>query len=181
MRTLATILWAAEEEEASGLDLLLPETSELIGGVIAFAVVFFFVRLWAWPAINRALEQRQQAITGKLESAEETKQEAESLLEDYKLQISDARGQAAQVMEEARAAAETRKSETLAAAEAEAGQIVEKARQEAEEEKNRVMAEARREIGEISLALAEKVVGSGLDREAQQALIDQYLDELERM
>ncbi|MBA2725242.1 MAG: hypothetical protein H0U53_04565, partial [Actinobacteria bacterium] len=35
------LLWAAEEEERTGLDLVLPETAELIYATLAFAIVAF--------------------------------------------------------------------------------------------------------------------------------------------
>ena len=34
---------AEAEESSSGLELLLPATSELVAGIFAFAIVFFFV------------------------------------------------------------------------------------------------------------------------------------------
>ena len=38
---------AEAEESSSGLELLLPATSELVAGIFAFAIVFFFVWKWA--------------------------------------------------------------------------------------------------------------------------------------
>jgi len=104
---LSVILAAEEEEAGGGLELLLPPTAELIAGIIAFAVVFFFMWKWAWPAINRSLENRQQAIGGQLKEAEATKVEAQSLLDDYRSQLAEAKGEANRIVEEARARAET--------------------------------------------------------------------------
>ncbi len=88
---LAPLLRLAEDEvakESSGIDLLLPETSELIAGFIAFSIIFVFVWKWVLPAANKVLAARQEAITGQLQEAEAAKQEAGSLLEDYKKQLS---------------------------------------------------------------------------------------------
>ena len=56
----------AAEEETSGVALLLPDPNEAIAGIIAFAIVFFFVWKWAVPALNKTLEARQQAIRAEL-------------------------------------------------------------------------------------------------------------------
>ncbi len=178
---LSVILAAEEEEAGGGLDLLLPPTAELIAGIIAFAVVFFFMWKWAWPAINRSLENRQQAIGGQLKEAEATKVEAQSLLDDYRAQLAEAKGEANRIVEEARARAETVRSDLVAKAEKEANQIVAKAREDAANEKARALQEARREVADLSIDLAEKVVGENLDREAQHGLIERYLADLERM
>lgn len=177
----SSVLLAAEEESGGGIDLLLPATAELIAGIIAFAVVFFFMWKWAWPAINRSLENRQQAISGQLGEAEAAKVEAQSLLDDYRAQLTDAKGEANRIVEEARAQAETVRSDLVARAETEAGQIVTKAREDAANEKARALQEARQEVADLSIDLAEKVVGENLDREAQHGLIERYLADLERM
>lgn len=183
MITLAqTLILAAEEgaEESSGLDLLLPATPELIAGIIAFAIVFFFIWRWAVPAINRSLEDRQKAIGGQLADAEKAKAEAESLLADYRAQLAETRTKENEIIEAARAEAETLKADIVARANAEAEQIVAKARQDADAERSRVMADARTDVANLSIDLAEKVIGGSLDRQAQLGLVDRYIAELEK-
>ncbi len=181
LNVAASVVLAAEEETGGGLDLLLPAIPELIAGIIAFAIVFFFMWRWAFPAINRALENRQQAISGQLQEAEARKTEAQSLLEDYRAQLAEAKSEANRIIEEARSQAESVRSDLVAKAQAEAEQIVAKAREEAASEKSRALQEAQREVAALSVNLAERVVGESLDGDRQRALVDRYLAELERM
>lgn len=176
------LILAAEDaaQSGGGLELLLPAFPELVGGIIAFSIVFFFIWRWGGPAINRSLELRQQTIAGRLEEAEKAKAEAESLLADYRKQMAEAREKASEIIEEARRTAEQLREEIVAKANEEAGQIVAKAREEAAAERQRVLAEARQEVANLSLDLAEKVLGEALDREAQLGLVERYLAELER-
>ncbi len=171
----------AEEGGSGGLEILLPPTNELWAGIIAFAVVFFFVWRWAVPAINRSLEQRQAAIAGQIEEAEKAKTEAESLRSDYRAQLDQAKAEANRIIEEARQTAEQLKADIVARAEEEAEQIRAKAREEAAAEKSRALAEARSQVGDISVDLAEKIVGEALDADAHQSLINRYLADLERL
>jgi F-type H+-transporting ATPase subunit b len=176
-----TLVLAAEEAEGGGgLDLLLPATPELIAGIIAFAIVFFFVWKWAVPSLNRMLEARQAAIGGQLTEAERAKAEAESLLADYRKQLADTKAKEGAVLEEARRAAEAMKADMVSKAAAEAEQIVARAREEAAAEKARVLADARQEVANLSIDLAERVVGQSLDRQAQLGLVERYLAELEK-
>jgi F-type H+-transporting ATPase subunit b len=179
----ALAVLATEEggETGGGLSLIFPPLSELIAGVIAFLIVFWFVGRRALPMVNKTLEARQQAITGQLTEAEEAKREAESLLADYRSQLADAKAEGSRIIEEARVAGEQLKSDIVARAEEEAAQTLAKAREEAANEKARALAEARREVGEISVGLAEKIVGESLDGKLQQGLIDRYLQDLERL
>jgi len=177
----AMVLLAQEEETSSNVDLVLPEPAELIAGIIAFSIVFFFVWKWAWPTINKTLEQRQAAMTGKMEQAEAAKVEAESLLSDYKSQLAEAKTEGNRIIEDARVTAEQMKTDMLSKAESEAENIRVKGRDDATSEKSRALAEARSEVGDISVDLAEKIVGESLDADAHQALIDRYLADLERL
>lgn len=179
--TLAsTLILAAEgaEEEGEGIDLLIPETSELIAGIIAFAIIFFFVWKWVLPTLKTTLENRQSAIKSDLEAAEAAKQEAESLREDYRSQLAGARDEANRIVEESRQAGETVKADIIAKAEQEAQGIKDRAQDELEGERERAAAAIRREVVGLSLDVAERVVGENLDRPTQEALVQRYIDEL---
>jgi F-type H+-transporting ATPase subunit b len=181
LTALAVLATEEGAESGGGLSLILPPTSELIAGVLAFLIVFWFVGRRALPMINRTLEARQQAITGQLTEAEESKKEAESLLADYRSQLAEAKTEGNRIIEEARVAGDQLKADIVARAEEEAAATLAKAREEAETEKARALAEARREVGQISVGLAEKIVGESLDGKVQQGLIDRYLEDLERL
>lgn len=174
---------AAEEpaaEASSNVSLVLPEKSELIAGIIAFAIVFFFVWKKALPSIDRTLEARQEAIRSRLQEAERAKTEAESLLTDYKAQLAEVKVKQNEIIEEARTAGEVLKADIVAKAQAEANLIVTKARDEASAEKSRLLSDTRAEVANLSIDLAEKVVAANLDRATQLGLVESYLADLEQ-
>jgi F-type H+-transporting ATPase subunit b len=174
------VIQAAEEAEGGGMDLLLPPLPELVTGIIAFVLVFGFIWKKAGPALNRLLEDRQRAISGQLAEAEKAKVEAESLLNDYRAQLSEAKEKGNEVIEEARTQAEQIKADIIARAEAQAAEIVAKARDDAQNERTRALADARRDVANLSIDLAERVVGENLDHDAQLGLVERYIAELER-
>lgn len=172
------ILAAAEGEESSGIDLLLPATSELVAGVLAFAIIFFFAWRWVFPQLTQTLEARQAAIKADYEAAEAAKVEAESLKNDYQAQLAQARDEASRIVEEARQAGESVRADVVARAEVEAAAIKERAAADMSGERERVAAGLKREVADLSLDVAEKVLGTSLDRGAQERLVSQYIDEL---
>jgi F-type H+-transporting ATPase subunit b len=181
MMAAPPLLLAAEEggEDSGGLGLLLPETSELIAGIIAFAIIFFFIWRWVVPVLSATLARRQETERSRLEAAENTRQEAEELASRYREQMAGAKGEAARIVDEARQAADAVRAETVSRAQQEAEEIVSRAREEAEGESERALEAARRHVANLSIDLAEKVVGQSLDRDAQLGLVDNYLAELE--
>jgi len=164
--------------ESGGIQLLLPHPDELIAGLIAFVIIFFFVWKWAVPALNKTLEARQAKIRAEYEAAEAAKVEAESLLGDYREQVAGAQDEATAIVDEARVSGEQVKADIVARAEDEAEQIKTRAHDEIAGERERVAGELRREVADLSITVAEKVVETNLDDELQRQLVDRYIDEL---
>lgn len=177
---LAQVAFMAAEGATppEGIDLVIPETEELIAGIIAFAIVFILIWWKVRPMIAATLAARQEAITGQLTEAEKAKTEAESLLDDYKQQLATAKDEANKIVEDAKQAAETVKSDIVAKAEAQAEGMVAKARDEAGAEKERVSAQLRDEVMSLSMALTQKVVADGIDESTQKRLVEQFIDDV---
>ncbi len=181
MYLLNTALVLAQEESTSNVALVLPDTAELIAGILAFGIVFFVVWRWALPTINKTLEARNEAIAGKIAEAEKAKVEAENLLADYRSQLAEAKAHGNEIVEEARGAAEQMKDDIIAKAETDAERIRIKARDEAETEKARALSDARAQVGDISVDLAGRIVGESLDADAHKDLVERYLADLEKL
>ena len=166
------------EEEDDGIELLLPETAELIFGALAFVVLFVIMWKVAFPAFGRMLANREAAIRADLEAAEKAKAEADSLLADYRQQLTGARDEANRIIEQAREAAESVRRDVTAKADTERQEIVARSSQEVAAERERAVRELREQVANLSLELAERVVGQTLDREAQLRLIENYINEV---
>ena len=175
-----TFLLAAEEgaEEAGGLSLLLPETAELVWGIIGFSILMAFMAKYAFPKINELLEQRGAAIQGQITEAEAARADAERLRRQYEEQLADSRGEASAIIEEARQQGERLRADIVSKAEQDASQIVARAREDVEAERGRMMADLRSQVAVLSVELAGKIVQKELDPAQHRALVDSYINEL---
>jgi F-type H+-transporting ATPase subunit b len=177
---IASILQAEGSGEVSEAKDLYPTPGELIVGLIAFLVLFFFTWKWVLPRFKQVLEERREKIQGELESAEATRKEADGLLERYRQQLAGAREEANRIIEEARSTAEALRRDLQAKAEGQAEAVVSRAQDEIRAERDRVFQELRGQVGEIAVELAERVVAKELDGSTHERLIDDYLDQLVR-
>jgi len=170
---------ALAEEPSSGVDLVLPDIYELIAGVIAFLVVFGFILWKVGPWIKRVTAARQEAIRSQLTEAEAAKVEAETLAAARRSELAGARGEANRIVEEGRRSAEAVRAEILAKAQAESEEMARRAREGIEADRERATQQVRDLVAVLSLELAQKVVAGSVDADAQRALVDRYIDELE--
>ena len=175
------LILAAEVEEHSGLDLILPAGDELLWGAICFAIVAFFLTRIAFPKLKEGVAKREQAIQEEKEGAEKAKQESERVLNEYKKQLADARSEANKLIDEARHSADQVRQELIKKAESDAKTVVEKAQEQIEAERSRTLEQLRGEVGKLAIDLAEKVVGQSLDRSMQSQLVDDYIREVGSM
>jgi F-type H+-transporting ATPase subunit b len=174
------LLLLAQEHAPEGGDeatrLVLPAIDELIWGAIAFAILFIGLSKFAFPALRKGLEAREQAIRSELERAEQARLEAETKREEYDRLIADARNEADRIIREANDAAEQLRRERVEKAEDEARQVVEKARAEASQERDRAFTELQGTIADLTVEASKRVIGKELsDEGAQRQLIEQFI------
>lgn len=160
------------------MELIIPNTTEMWINVAAFAVLFIVLAKFAFPPITKMLDERANKIRESLEKAEDTRVEAERLLEEYKVQMAEARAEATQVIEQGRKVAESMKAEIIAKAKEEAEAEKAKAIEAIKAEKAAAMAELKGEVADLSVAVAGKIIGTSLTKKDHEALIDKYLAEV---
>jgi len=143
------------------------------------AVIFLFVLaiLWrfAWKPIAEGLSKRENHILEEIASAERTNADSRRMLEEYEKKLAAAGDEVRRMIEAARHDAEQT-----------GAQIVQQARTAAEAERDRALAEidvatagALKELADrsatLAVDLAGKIIGSHLDRAAHSRLIEQAL------
>jgi len=160
------------------VELIIPQTTEMLVNVVAFIVLFIVMAKFAFPPITKMLDERANKIRESLERAEDTRVEAERLLDEYKVQMAEARAEATKVIEQGRKVAESMKTEILAKAKEEAEAEKVKAIEAIKAEKASAMAEIKGEVADLSVAVAGKILGTSLTKADHEALIDKYLAEV---
>jgi F-type H+-transporting ATPase subunit b len=157
---------------------IVPEAKEVIWAVIGFVLVFGLLAWKAWPAIKKAIADREAHIRTDLERAESAKTEAETSLAEYQQQLSEARNEAGKIIEEARLAADQVRKDLIARAETEAAELRGRAQEDIRLATERALTDLQGRVAELSIELAEKVVERNLDRDTQIALIESYINQV---
>lgn len=170
---LHVLVLAAEEPNP-----IIPDIAELIYGTAAFVIVFLILAKFAFPALNTMLHERTSKIQGDLETAEQTRSEAEAELARYRQELAGARGEANRIIEEARRTAAQMQRDLQAKAEEEAAKTVDHAQEEIRAERDRALQELRAQVATIAVDLAGRVVEESLDQAAHQRLIDEYIEQV---
>ena len=161
---------------------LIPPLGEIIIGALAFAVfLFVFIKLVA-PQFEKAFIARREAIEGGIERAEAMQAEAKAALEQYRAQLAEARTEAAQIRDAARAEGQQIIEELRAQAQQESARIVARGEEQLTAQRQQVVTQLRGEIGTLAVDLASRVVGESLQEDARRSgTVDRFLDDLDGM
>ena len=160
---------------------LVPNLTELITGLIAFAIVFGLLAKVLLPRIQQTLAERTDAIEGGLKRAEDAQAQADRVLEQYRAQLADARHEAARLREEAKEQGAQIIAEMREQGQAEYARLTAAAQAQIQSDRQQALTSLRAEIGALSVELASKVVGESLESEARQRrTVDRFLEQLEQ-
>jgi F-type H+-transporting ATPase subunit b len=170
-------LLAAEGD--SGNQLVSPVVGVMIWTLIIFGLTMIILWKVAFPRIAEALDKRQKMIEDSIDSAEKTKRDADQLLAEYRERLSDARGQADEIVARARRTAEAAENETIADARAKREEMMEQTRRDIEAETRRAIQQIRAEVADLTVLATEKVTRKSLDSADQRRLVEEALSELD--
>jgi F-type H+-transporting ATPase subunit b len=165
--------------EAADSFLVSPNVGLMVWTLVIFGLVFWVLRKFVFPRITEALDKRQRAIEESIEAAERTRREADSLLAEYRERLSDARGQADEIVARARRTAEASESDILAEARVKREEMMAQTRRDIEAETRRAIQAIRAEVADLTVLATEKVTRKSLDSSDQRRLVEEALAELD--
>jgi F-type H+-transporting ATPase subunit b len=176
---LTNIPVLAAEESGGGSFLVSPGLGLMIWTLIAFFVSMLILQKYAFPRIADALEKRSRLIQDSIDHAQQTREEADKLLEEYRARLKEAREQAEDILVRSRKAAEQFEAEVKEKAQKEHQEAMERTRREIEAETRRALDEIRKEVAELTIIATEKVARKSLNADDQKRLIEEALSEVD--
>ena len=141
-------------------------------------ILFLILRHFLFGRVNKILEERQNIIETTYEEADQAKESALILKQDYSLKLQSAKDESAEIIRSATKKAQSRSDEIIFAAKDEASGLMNKASSEIELEKKRAVNQIKDEISDIAIALATKVVEKEIRSEDNDRLIEEFISSL---
>jgi F-type H+-transporting ATPase subunit b len=158
---------------------IIPIWQEVVVGAVGFALLCFILMKYVFPRMEQTFRARVDAIEGGIKRAEQAQAEANTLLEQYRQQLAEARSEAARIRDEARADAAGIRDEILASAREESERIIAAGRESLAAERSTIVRELRAEVGSLAVELASRIVGESLADEARRhGTVERFLSEL---
>lgn len=150
----------------------------IIGQSIAFAIFAWFCMKFVWPPMMRALEERKQRIAEGLSAADRAQRDLEIAQEKVSGDLKEAKAKAAEIIDQANRRAAQIVEDAKAEARTEGERLIKNAQEEIDLEISRAREELRKAVSSLVVGGAEKVLGSEIDQQAHNKLLDELAAQL---
>jgi len=161
------------------MQLLTPDLGLLIWNLLAFLIVFFLLKKFAWPAIIKGLNEREANITNTFASVEKVKLEMAQLKNDNESLLARAREERAVMIREAKETSEKMIADSREKAKTEYDRIVADAMSRIHQHKMAAVIDLKNEMGKLVIEVTEKVLRRDLaEKNNQEAHIQSLIDEI---
>jgi F-type H+-transporting ATPase subunit b len=144
----------------------------MVWTLICFGITFFVLKRFAFGPVQKVIDQRRQRIREAIEEAERTRSEARRLLEEHKQLRANARGEAEEILAEARRIGEAMRERTREETEADRQRRLEETKRQIEAETARALEQIRAEVADLALIAVEKVTAGALGDTEHRKLIE---------
>jgi F-type H+-transporting ATPase subunit b len=162
----------------TSIDLLKVSPGLVFWTAVTFIVVLIVLWLFAWKPIINGLDARNEKIQEDLDSSRKLREQAESMMTDYKKHLDAAKDQALQIIDEGKKDAESIRQRILADAKKEAEEIHDRAVGEITQAKTKAIKELEKEVVDISVAIISKILSRDVSKEDHRNIILKELDQL---
>ena len=150
----------------------------VIWSTVNFLVLLLLLRLFLWKPILEIMKQRETKISQDLEQAENAREQAIAMKQDYENRLAEAQAKTEQLLEDASRRAEEIRQELLSKAQQEADEVLKKAEAAIAREREAALAELRGQVAELAILVAEKVLQREIDDEDQRRLARSFAEQV---
>ncbi len=157
------------------MDLLTPSFGLIIWTLIAFAVVFFLLKKYAWKPILNSLSEREKNISDSISSAERVRGEMANLKSENEELLAKAREERAIMMREAKETRDKIIMEAKEQARQEMNKIVADAQSTINQQKMAALTDLKNQVGNLVLEVSEKILRRELSNKEEQ---EKYIHQL---
>jgi len=150
------------------MDLLIPSFGLIIWTLLAFLIVFFILKKFAWKPILNSLQQRETSIADSLSTAERVRAEMAQLKSENEALLAKAREERGHILKEARDTKEKIINEAKEEAKIVANKIITDAQAAIEQQKMAALVDVKNQVGLMVIEVSEKILRRELSNKAEQ-------------
>ncbi len=150
------------------MQLLTPQFGLIIWTLLAFVIVFFILKKYAWAPILKSMNDREQGISDSLATAEKIKLEMSTMKSENEALLVKAREERAQMLKEAKETKDKIINEAKEQAKVETNKIIADAQSVINQQKMAALTDLKNQVGTLVVEVSEKILRRELSNKNEQ-------------
>ncbi len=155
--------------------------SEIIVQILGFGLVFLILKHFAWGKLLGAIDARRKKIGDEFAEIERQKKNLEDLEKDYRKRLDNIEQEARVKIQEASNIGLALARDIQEKARVDSQKLIDRAKAEIDQDLTKAKIGMRNQIVEISTLMAEKILSQKLDSSQNEKLVDQFIQQIERL
>ena len=157
------------------MQLLTPGFGLIIWTLLAFLIVFFILKKFAWKPILESMNKREKGIADSLATAEKIKLEMSQMKSENEALLVKAREERAHMLKEAKETKDKIISEAKEQAKVETNKIIADAQSVINQQKMAAITDLKNQVGTLVIEVSEKILRRELSNKQDQ---EKYIKQL---
>lgn len=153
------------------------EPGSVLWTIVTFLIVVWLIAKLGWKPLLSGLRTREESIRKDLETAKTEREEAAQLLSKYQETISDAKKEAADIIQGARDSAVKIREEGMEQTRRDSEKMISRAKTEIERESQAAKKELQMHVADLTAKAASRLLGRTIDAKEHEQLILEALRE----
>lgn len=149
-----------------------------IAQLVNFSIVLLVLWKWVYTPLVRLLDERSTRIEKSMKQADEIETRLKDVERSQSTIITEAKTQAALLLDQARTDSDRRRKELIDAAKSEVQKVVAQGKEQLKTEKSNMLAEAKLELIEIAVAAATKILQESVTEKTAQKLAEDVVKKM---
>lgn len=157
------------------LDIISVNIWDILISLANLLIMFLILKRFLFKPVKRVMDARQAQVDKIYSDADQDRNEAAKMRQDYEQKLAAAREEADGLVRNAVQTAQRRSDEMMAEASGQASRMKQKAEEEIAREKQQMLQDVRGEISDLAVSIASKVVEREIDPEDHRQFVDEFI------
>lgn len=157
------------------LDIISVNIWDILISLANLLIMFLILKRFLFKPVKRVMDARQAQVDKIYSDADQDRNEAAKMRQDYEQKLAAAREEADGLVRNAVQTAQRRSDQMMAEASGQASRMKQKAEEEIAREKQQMLQDVRGEISDLAVSIASKVVEREIDPADHRQFVDEFI------
>lgn len=157
------------------LDIISVNIWQILISLANLLIMYLILKKFLFGPVQKVISTRQEQVDDIYGEANKSREDAESMRQEYEEKLATARDEADGIVRSAVQTAQRRSDTMVSEAAEQVSHMKQKAQDEIAQEKKQMLSGVRSEISDIAVEIASKIVGREVRKEDHESFVDDFI------